>query len=171
MAYCLAHARRQFFEVYQKSQSSVAAEALQRIAMVYQIEERVRGRTAAERGIVRQAETKPILEAFKIWLMQRLAEKSAKSDLAKAIKYTLNHWNGLTVFLTDGRVEIDSNIVERTIRPIALGRRNALFAGQHVEQRRGRSWLPSSTRRNCTNSIHKPTWSMCSRRSCRVRPK
>ena len=120
MAYCLAHARRQFFEVYQKSQSSVAAEALQRIGMVYQIEERVRGRTAAERGIVRQAETKPILEAFKIWLMQRLAEESAKSDLAKAIKYTLNHWNGLTVFLTDGRVEIDSNIVERTIRPIAM---------------------------------------------------
>jgi transposase len=129
LAYCLAHARRQFFEVYQKSQSSVAAEALQRIGMVYQIEERVRGLTAAERGIVRQSETKPIFEAFKIWLMQRLAEESAKSDLAKAMKYTLNHWNGLTVFLTDGRVEIDSNIVERTIRPIALGRRNALFAG------------------------------------------
>jgi transposase len=129
LAYCLAHARRQFFEVYQKSQSSVAAEALQRIGAVYQIEERVRGLTAAQRGIVRQSETKPILEAFKIWLMQRLAEESAKSDLAKAIKYTLNHWNGLTVFLMDGRVEVDSNIVERTIRPIALGRRNALFAG------------------------------------------
>ena len=129
LAYCLAHARRQFFEVYQKSQSSVAAVALQRIGAVYQIEERVRGLTSAQRGIVRQSETKPILEAFKIWLMQRLAEGSAKSDLAKAIKYTLNHWNGLTVFLTDGRVEVDSNIVERTIRPIALGRRNALFAG------------------------------------------
>lgn len=129
LAYCLAHARRQFFEVYQKSQSSVAAAALQRIGAVYQIEERVRGLTSAQRGIVRQSETKPILEAFKIWLMQCLAEESAKSDLAKAIKYTLNHWNGLTVFLTDGRVEVDSNIVERTIRPIALGRRNSLFAG------------------------------------------
>jgi transposase len=129
LAYCLAHARRQFFEVYQRSQSSVAAEALQRIGTVYQIEERVRGLTAAERVIVRQSETRPILEAFKTWLMQRLAEESAKSDLATAIKYTLNHWGGLTVFLTDGRVEVDSNIVERTIRPIALGRRNALFAG------------------------------------------
>jgi len=129
LAYCLAHARRQFFEVYQKSQSTVAAAALQRIGAVYQIEERVRGLTSAQRGIVRQSETKPILEAFKIWLMQRLAEESAKSDLAKAIRYTLNHWNGLTVFLADGRVEVDSNIVERTIRPIALGRRNALFAG------------------------------------------
>ena len=61
--------------------------------------------------------------------MQRLAEESAKSKFADAIRYTLNHWEGLTVFLADGRVEVDSNVVERTIRPIALGRRNALFAG------------------------------------------
>jgi transposase len=129
LAYCLAHARRQFFEIYRRSKSSVAAEALQRIGTVYEIEARIRGLTAAEREIVRQAETKPILEAFQSWLMQTLVEESAKSDLAKAIKYTLNHWDGLTVFLTDGRVEVDSNVVERTIRPIALGRRNALFAG------------------------------------------
>lgn len=129
LAYCLAHARRQFFEVYRKSKSSVAAEALQRIGTVYGLEERVRGLTAAERVIVRQAETKPILGEFKSWLMQRLADESAKSDLAKAIRYTLNHWDGLTVFLTDGRVEVDSNTVERTIRAIALGRRNSLFAG------------------------------------------
>lgn len=129
LAYCLAHARRQFFEIYRKSKSTVAAEALQRIGAVYQIEGRIRGRTAAERVTVRQTESKPVLETFKAWLMLRLDEESAKSDLAKAIKYTLNHWDGLTVFLTDGRVEVDSNVVERTIRPIALGRRNALFAG------------------------------------------
>ena len=129
MAYCLAHARRQFFEVYRKSKSSIAAEALRRIGTVYEIEARVRGLTAAERVIVRQAETKPIMEDFKSWLMQCLADESAKSDLAKAIRYTLNHWDGLTVFLGDGRVEVDSNTVERTIRSIALGRRNALFAG------------------------------------------
>jgi hypothetical protein len=129
LAYCLAHARRQFFEIYQSSKSAEAAEALQRIGAVYAIEERIRGLTAAERVTVRQAETKPILEAFKSWLMQRLAEESAKSNLAAAIRYTLNHWDGLMVFLTDGRVEVDNNVVERTIRPIALGRRNALFAG------------------------------------------
>jgi len=129
LAYCLAHARRQFFEIYRKSKSPVAAEALRRIGTVYQIERRIRGLTAAERVIVRQAETQAILDAFKTWLMQKLEEESAKSDLAKAIKYTLNHWDGLTVFLIDGRVEVDSNVVERTIRPIALGRRNALFAG------------------------------------------
>jgi transposase len=129
LAYCLAHARRQFFEVYRTSKSSVAAEALLWIQRVYEVEEQVRGLTVAERVAVRQAETKPILEAFGIWLMQRLAEESAKSKLADAIRYALNHWDGLTVFLTDGRVEVDSNVVERTIRPIALGRRNALFAG------------------------------------------
>ena len=129
LAFCLAHARRQFFEVYRTSKSSVAAEALQRIGSVYEIEERVHGLTAAERVAVRQAETKPMLEAFRTWLMQRLADESAKSNLANAIRYTLNHWDGLMVFLADGRVEVDSNVVERTMRPIALGRRNALFAG------------------------------------------
>ena len=78
LAYCLAHARRQFFEVYRNSKSSVAAEALRRIETVYRIEERVRGLTAAERVIVRQVETRPIVEEFKSWLMQCLAEESAK---------------------------------------------------------------------------------------------
>jgi transposase len=84
---------------------------------------------AAERVSVRQAQTKPILESFKTWLLQRLEEESAKSKLAEAIRYTLNHWDGLTVFLADGRVEADTNVVEREIRPIVLGRRNALFSG------------------------------------------
>ena len=63
------------------------------------------------------------------WLMERLGEISAKSSLAAAIRYTLGHWDGLTVFLADGRVEVDNNTVERSIRPIALGRKNSLFAG------------------------------------------
>jgi len=66
------------------------------------------------------------------WLMERLEEISAKSSLAQAIRYTLNHWAGLTVFLADGRVEVDNNTVERSIRPIPLGRKNALFAGSHT---------------------------------------
>ena len=71
------------------------------------------------------------------WLMQRLEEISAKSSLASAIRYTLGHWEGLTVFLVDGRVEVDNNTVERGIRPIPLGRKNALFAGSH---RGGERW-------------------------------
>lgn len=129
LAFCFAHARRRFFEIYEDSGSMVAEAARRWIRTIYEIEGRIRGRTAAARERIRQAETKPVLNAFKTWLMQRLEEESAKSNLAQAIRYTLNHWDGLTVFVADGRVEVDSNVVEREIRPIALGRRNALFSG------------------------------------------
>jgi transposase len=129
LAYCLAHARREFFDVYKRTKEAAALEALRRIGEVYAIEARIRGRTAEERVVVRQAETKALMAALWSWLMERLAEISAKSSLAGAIRYTLNHWKGLTVFLSDGRVEVDNNTVERSIRPIPLGRKNALFAG------------------------------------------
>ena len=109
----------------------LALEALRRIGEVYAIEARIRGRTAEERVAVRQAETKALMTALWSWLMERLAEISAKSSLAGAIRYTLNQWNGLTVFLADGRIEVDNNTVERSIRPIPLGRKNALFAGSN----------------------------------------
>jgi transposase len=129
LAYCLAHARREFFDEHKKTSSGVAVEALRRIGEIYTIEARIRGLTADARMAVRQAETKPLMVALKRWLLDRLAEISAKSTLAEAIRYTLGHWEGLTVFLGDGRVEVDNNTVERAIRPIPLGRKNALFAG------------------------------------------
>jgi transposase len=129
LAHCLAHARREFFDVHKQTKDAVAAEALRRVGEVYAIEARIRGRAAAERVAVRQAETKPLMAALRSWLMERLAEISVKSPLAGAIRYTLNQWKGLTVFLSDGRVEVDNNTVERSIRPIPLGRKNALFAG------------------------------------------
>ena len=104
LAFCLAHARRQFFEVHKQIADPVAAEALRRIGEVYAIEARIRGLTAAERVAVRQAETKPLLAALRPWLMERLGEISAKSSLAGAIRYTLGHWEGLTLFLADGRI-------------------------------------------------------------------
>jgi transposase len=67
--------------------------------------------------------------AFKAWLEQQLARVSAKATIAEDIRYALNHWDGLTRFLDDGRIELDSNIVERSMRPIVLNRKNALFAG------------------------------------------
>lgn len=70
--------------------------------------------------------------ALKAWLVDRLDEISAKSQLADAIRYTLGHWRGLTLFLSGGRVEVDINTVERAIRPIPLGRKNALFAGSNA---------------------------------------
>ncbi len=129
LAYCLAHARREFFDVHKQTADPIAADALRRIGQIYAIEARVRGLTAAQRLAVRQVETKPLMAALRSWLMERLAEISTKSSLAAAIRYTLGHWQGLTVFLGDGRVEVDNNTVERSIRPIPLGRKNALFAG------------------------------------------
>ena len=134
LAFCLAHARRRFFEVHKATGSPVAEEALRRFAA---IETRIRGSSAEHRAAVRHAETKRLFEELKPWLMDRLAEISAKAPLSKAIRYMLGHWDGLTVFLDDGRVEVDNNTVERTIRPIALGRKNALFAGSTSG---GESW-------------------------------
>jgi hypothetical protein len=78
---------------------------------------------------VRQAESKPLVIELKSWLQAQLARASAKSAIAGAIRYGLNHWDGLERFLEDGRIEIDTNTVERSMRPIALNRKNALFAG------------------------------------------
>ncbi|GAA5266697.1 IS66 family transposase [Acidiphilium sp. MT5] len=129
LAYCLAHARRKYFELFVATGCPIAAEALRRIGVIYEIEARIRGTSAENRVAVRQAETLPLIEALKPWLMDRLTEISVKSPLAKAIKYTLGLWEGLCVFLTDGRVEVDSNVVERTIRPVVMTKKNALFAG------------------------------------------
>ena len=128
-AFCWAHARRKFFDFHHATGSPIAAEALRRIAELYQIEARIGGRPPDQRAGIRQAESRPLVEAMKAWLEQELARVSAKSALAEAIRYALRHWKGLSLFLDDGRVEIDSNTVERTIRPIKLGAKNHLFAG------------------------------------------
>jgi transposase len=136
-AFCFAHSRRKFYDVHVATGSPIAAEAVRRIGEFYAIEDRIRGKSADIRRTVRQAETKPLMEDFKLWLDARLGEVSQKSGLAEAIRYAHSHWEGLTRFLSDGRIEIDSNTVERTMRPIGLGRRNYLFAGSDEG---GRTW-------------------------------
>jgi transposase len=132
LAYCLAHTRREFFDVHKRTKAAVAKEAMRRIGEVYAIEARIHGKTARDRVAVRQAETRPLMEALWSWLMERLEVISAALSLAEAIRYTLGHWKGLTLFLSDGRVEVDDNTVERGIRPIRLGRKNSLFAGSYA---------------------------------------
>ena len=129
LAFCWAHVRRKFFDFHHATGSPIAAEALRRIAELYRIEERIRGRSSDQRASSRQAESRPLIDAMKSWLEGELGRVSAKSALAEAIRYALRHWKGLGLFLDDGRVEIDSNTVERTIRPIKLGAKNHLFAG------------------------------------------
>lgn len=129
LAYCWAHLRRDFFDIAAGGNAPIASEALQRIAALYAIEEKIRGLSAEERRAARLAETKPLVEALKIWLEQKLDVVAKRGRLGEAIRYGLTRWDGFTRFIDDGRIEIDSNIVERSIRPIALNRKNALFAG------------------------------------------
>jgi transposase len=129
LAFCWSHVRRKFYELAQSGPAPIATEALARIAELYRIEGEIRGRSAAERRAVRQQKSRTIGEALQPWLKTKLALVSQKSKLAEAIRYALSRWDGLSRFLDDGRIEIDSNVVERSIRPIALNRKNALFAG------------------------------------------
>lgn len=137
IAFCWTHTRRKFFDVHKASQSPIALEVLQRIAALYAIEDDIRGKTSDARREVRQIRSKPLVEDLKTWLMTKLGEISQKSELAKAIRYALNHWDGLGVFLEDGRVEMDTNTVERTMRPQKLTAKNSLFAGSDSG---GRNW-------------------------------
>ncbi len=129
LAFCWAHVRRKFFDIAKGGSAPIAEEALQRIAALYEIEKEIRGGSADDRRAVRQQHSKPLVLAFKIWIEEQLVRVSVKSAIAEAIRYGLNHWEGLARFLDDGRIELDTNIVERAMRPIALNRKNALFAG------------------------------------------
>lgn len=129
LAYCWAHLRRDFFDIAAGGNAPIASEALARIAALYAIEGKIRGLGAGERHAIRQAEAKPLVDALKTWLEQKLDIVAKRGRLGEAIRYGLTRWDGFTRFLDDGRIEIDSNIVERSIRPIALNRKNALFAG------------------------------------------
>jgi transposase len=129
LAFCWAHVRRRFYELAVAGPAPIASEALTRIAGLYAIESEIRGKSADARQDIRQKRSVPILTALELWLRAKLELISQKTKLAEAIRYTLSHWKGLIRFIDDGRIEIDSNTVERTIRPLTLNRKNALFAG------------------------------------------
>jgi hypothetical protein len=129
LAFCLAHARRKFVEVYKTTGSPFAHEVIERLQAIYAIEAEIRGSSAEQRLAARRARTAPLVEALKARLTEMVGQLFSQSKLTEAINYALNHWHGLTLFLSDGRVEVDSNTVERSMRPIAMGRRNSLFSG------------------------------------------
>jgi transposase len=137
IAFCWAHARRKFYDIHEATQSPLAAEAMRRIAALYAIEAEIRGKPADERRQLRQQRSRPLVEAMHSWLTQQLERVSGRSASAQAIRYALNHWDGLSLFLDDGRLELDTNTVERAIRPVTLTRKNALFAGADSG---GRHW-------------------------------
>jgi transposase len=131
-AACWAHARRPFWDMFDeqgRNPDSVAGQALQRIAALYAIEADIRGQPPDVRRRERQARAGPLLEDTKAWLISMVGRVSAKSELAKAIGYSLTRWRSLTRYRDDGRIEIDNNAAERALRGVALGRGNYLFMG------------------------------------------
>jgi transposase len=129
LAACWAHARRKFYDFHQATGSPIAAEALRRIAELYAVEKRIRGQPAEARRRTRLADARPLIEAMKIWFETELRRIPNRGGLAQAIRYALARWPALCRFLDDGRIELDTNPVERAIRPVALGRKNHMFAG------------------------------------------
>jgi transposase len=130
LAFCWSHVRRGFYDLA-KAKAPIATETLQRIAALYEIEARVRGKSAADRLAVRQTESKPLVAELRIWFETQIAKLPARGPTADAIRYALNHWDGLCRFLDDGRIELDTNSVERSMRPVCLSRKNSLFAGSN----------------------------------------
>jgi transposase len=106
LAFCWAHARRPFYEFYTSTESPLAAEVLARIAKLYEIEGDIRGQPPDLRKAVRQLRSRPMVEALHIWLQEHLPRVPGWSDLAKAMRYALRHWDGLILYLDDGRLEM-----------------------------------------------------------------
>ena len=129
LAFCWSHVRRGFYDLAKGGSAPIAAEALERIAALYRIEADIRGLNAAQRRAHRQYHSAPLVSDLGTWFQAQHTKLFARGPTAEAIGYALNHWDGLVRFLDDGRIEIDSNTVERSMRPVALSRKNALFAG------------------------------------------
>lgn len=142
LAACWAHTRRKFYEIAKADGSPIAVEAVRRIAELYAIEARIRGMAPVERMALRRAMVRPLVAELKQWLEAQLPRIPQSGKLAEAIRYALTRWTGLSRFLHDGRVELDTNPVERAIRPVALGRKNHLFAGS---DRGARRWATVSS--------------------------
>jgi transposase len=128
-AACWAHVRRKFYDIEVANGSAIAAEAIQRIGALYDVEREIRGKPADLRSEIRQTRARPLVEELRNWLNKILAKLSRKSDIAVAIRYALSRWRALTQYLDDGRIEIDNSAAERALRAVALGRKNFLFCG------------------------------------------
>ena len=126
---CMAHARRKFFELHASNKSQIASQALSYISALYDVEREVKNLTADERLRIRQAKSRPLADAFHQWMGLQRRQITDGSATAKAIDYSLKRWSALTRFLDDGQLPIDNNWAENQIRPIAIGRKNWLFAG------------------------------------------
>lgn len=126
---CWAHVRRKFYDVMKANGSPIAKEGLEKIGALFNIERTITGKPPDQRRAVRQAEARPRLDELAEWLDAQLNVIPGKSELAGAMRYARSRWDALTRYAGDGRLEISNNAAENAIRPVALGRKNWLFAG------------------------------------------
>ncbi|NKB59018.1 MAG: IS66 family transposase [Alphaproteobacteria bacterium] len=129
---CMAHIRRKFVDIHKAQGSAIAEEAIKRIATLYGVEKEVRGQSPDQRVKIRQRQSKPIFDDLESWLHAQLTRISGKSPLAGAIRYALTRMKKLRPYLDHGFLELDNNTAERSMRPIALGRKNYLFMGSEA---------------------------------------
>jgi len=138
---CMAHARRYFMDIVKvsKGKKGVANKTIEKIAKLYVIERELKDTNASADEIYdrRQKESLPLLENLKEWLYSNSYKTPPKSSLGKAIAYSINHWESLINYTKDGRLEIDNNRSERSIKPFVIGRKNWLFHGNEIGARAG----------------------------------
>jgi transposase len=126
---CMVHVRRKFVDEVERTGSFIAQQPIKQIAQLYAVKTEARGKSPQERVALRQIKAKPAFDALDLWLQAQLRKISGKTKLAKAIRYALNRMPKACGYLDDGRLELDNNTCERSIRPIALGRKTGLFTG------------------------------------------
>jgi len=171
--HCMAHARRMFYEA-QANDADRSAYALQQFASLYAIERTVKQQqlTPEQALQLRQQQAIPILQSFGQWMKEQYVQTLPKSTIGKALGYSIERWNELSIYATDGKLNIDNNPVENSIRPVAIGRKNYLFAGSHEAAQRSAMlysllgtcklnsinpfiWLRETLRRIATHPINK----------------
>ncbi|SET22309.1 IS66 family transposase, partial [Thorsellia anophelis] len=126
---CFTHVRRKFAEIVKVAPHPFAQYFINESAKLYQIEDKLKLLTPEDRKRGRKKFAKPILKKLKTWIMHHLSKALPNTTFARALKHAINRWKSLEIYLNDGNVPIDNNHIERNIRPIALGRKNWLFAG------------------------------------------
>lgn len=137
LIHCMAHARR-YFEKALGNHKEAAEHALKQIQELYKVERRCReaGITGEERKQIREEEATTVLEGLHNWMVEQYERVNPSSALGEAISYSLKRWKGLTHYISNGDLEIDNNLIENAIRPVAIGRKNYLFAGSHEAAQR-----------------------------------
>jgi transposase len=135
-AACWAHGRRKFFDLARINKAPIAAEAVERIDVLFAIEREINGMTPQERARARDERSRPLVIELQAWLREQRAKVSKHTETGKAIDYSLKRWTAFTRFLDDGRLCMSNNAAEREVRAVALGRKNWTFAGSDEGGRR-----------------------------------